>query len=90
MKGHRRSIPILLVCLLFGCSESSNLDAPREFFAKERIGSSADYGIFKGYVNDDHVVSIHGFIDDLDVCLKLVAKLNEEEPGVYRCVPLNH
>ena len=45
-------------------------------------------GIFKGFGDDDHVVTVHGFMDDLNICMKLAAKLNEEEPGAYRCVPL--
>jgi hypothetical protein len=90
MKGKRRASSVLAACLLLGCSKSSNLDAPRDFFAENKIGNSADYGIFKGYANDDHVVSVHGFWDDLDVCLQLVEKLNEKEPGTFRCAPLNH
>jgi hypothetical protein len=75
---------------LTGCGNANDLEAPRKFFAEHRSGKSPDYGIFKGLGDDDHVVSVHGFMDDLSICLKLAAKLNEEEPGTYRCAPLNH
>jgi len=75
---------------LFACDQSRGLDAPRKFFSDNKIGKSPDYGIFKGFGEDDHVVTVHGFMDDLEVCMKLAEKLNEEEPGAYRCVPLNH
>lgn len=85
-----RSLAALGLALLVGCGETNDLDAPRKFFSKNKSGNSPDYGIFKGLGTDDHVVSVHGFIDDLDICLKLAAKLNEEEQRAYRCAPLNH
>ncbi|MFZ2168386.1 MAG: hypothetical protein WAW61_01985 [Methylococcaceae bacterium] len=84
---------IIIVSSLFilsGCEQSESLDAPQKFFSKNKSGKSPDYGIFKGLGDEDHVVTVHGFLDDLSFCLKLAMKLNEEEPGMYRCVPLNH
>lgn len=73
--------------LLAGC-DSDNLDAPRKFFANNKIGNSPDFGIMKR--GTDHVVTIHGFYDDLDVCQTLAAVLNRKEPNTYTCQPLNH
>jgi len=90
MKTYTRLLLALVSLALVACGKVNDLEAPRKFFSEHRSGNSPDYGIFKGFGNDDHVASVHGFMDDLDVCLKLAAKLNEEEPGAYRCVPLNH
>ena len=76
--------------LLLGCEQKSSLDAPRKFFSSNKSGQSPDFGIFKGLGYEDHVVSVHGFADDMAICAKLAAKLNEAEPGAYRCAPLNH
>lgn len=55
---------------------NASLDAPREFFGRTRIGSSPDYGIIKP--GDDHVITIHGFVDDAAVCHQLARALNED------------
>lgn len=73
--------------ILVGC-ESDTFDAPRKFFEKNKIGESADFGIIKH--GRDHVVTVHGFYDDLGICQKLAATLNREEPNAYMCQPLNH
>jgi ABC-type glycerol-3-phosphate transport system substrate-binding protein len=80
----------LAAFVLGGCEKSSTLDKPRMFFSENKSGTSPDYGIFKGFGDDDHVVTVHGFMDDLNICMKLAAKFNEEEPGACRCIPLNH
>ena len=86
----RLLLVLISVLASLGCSDKDNLGAPKQFFAKNKIGGSADYAIMKGYFGDDHVVTVHGFMDDLSACLKLADKLNEEEPETYHCVPLNH
>lgn len=82
------AIVLLAVLALVGCQRASNLDAPREFFAKNKIGSSADYGVMKD--GNDHVITVHGFIDDQTNCLEIAAMLNKKGQGLYSCVPLNH
>jgi len=88
------------IILFFGCAQDSNLDAPRKYFNKNKIGTSPDYAVIKnGIIPDDHVMTVHGFADDLDACLKVAKALNEEackETGGYNCTdiftcrPLNH
>ena len=58
------------------------------FFDKNKVGSSADYGVFKR--KQDYIITVHGFDDDLEVCLEIVAMLNKEQPDTYSCKPLNH
>ena len=43
----------------------------------------------------DHLITIHGYADDLSVCMQLIEPYNKDPslstlPGAYSCVPLNH
>lgn len=80
---------LFAVLLLSGCENESGLDAPRKFFAENRIGSSADYAIVKWNDPEDHVVTVHGFMDDLQSCAILADALNKnacEETGGHGCL----
>ena len=83
-----RYLILLLAILLAACEKSDNLDKPRQFFSANKIGSGADFGLMKR--GSDHVATVHGFVDDLSVCMKFAEVLNREEPDTYSCVPLNH
>ncbi len=95
-----KKILLIGIILFFGCAQDSNLDAPRKFFNKNKIGTSPDYAVIKnGIIPDDHVMTVHGFADDLDACLKVVKAFNEDackETGgyncsdIFTCTPLNH
>lgn len=81
-----KTILIILISIssLFfvGCEHKT----PKDYFAKNKIGAGSDYGIMKnGY---DHVITIHGFLDDYDTCQDIAAMLNAEG-GRYTCQPLN-
>lgn len=90
---------ILLVSFiisLVGC-EKDNLDASREFFNNHKIGTSPDYGVMK--FGNDHVITVHGFMDDLVTGQEVVTAMNfnacKETDGAdclnpYSCAPLNH
>jgi|GEM_PF-633063 len=89
--------PIAL--LLAGCDQASNLNAPREFFSKNKIGSSVDYAVIKWGHQDDHVATVHGFMDDMKSCLIFADVLNKDacnETGgkdclnPFSCQPLNN
>lgn len=92
--GRYMSPRLLMLCtviaaVLGGCKEDSNLDAPRKFFEKNKIGSSTDYAVLKWNNPDDHVVTVHGFIDDLKSCLIIVDALNKDacsETGGLNCL----
>jgi len=60
----------------------------KEFFGKNKIGNGADFGVFKN--GTDYILTVHGFDNDLDVCLEIVAMLNKKQPKTYSCKPLNH
>ena len=79
---------LLILCsVLMGC-ESDNYEDVRDYFGKNKIGNGADYGVFKN--DSDYVITIHGFDNDLDVCLEIAAMLNITQPNTYSCKPLNH
>ena len=96
MHGSRLILWILFITSLVGC-QKDNFDAPREFFSNHRIGSSPDYGVMK--FGNDHVITVHGFMDDLVTCQEIVAAMNfnacketngQECLNPYTCTPLNH
>ncbi|MGH7158397.1 MAG: hypothetical protein ACREGD_05035 [Candidatus Saccharimonadales bacterium] len=92
----------LSITLFLGCAPdpNENLDAPRAFFGKQKIGTSPDYGIVKFGNIKDHVITVHGFTDDLASCQQIVRALNKDackeitdasaclDPD--SCQPLNH
>ena len=84
---------------LSGCEQKPELDAPRMFFSKNKIGSSADYGIVKWNDPEDHVATVHGFMDDMRNCITMADALNKDacaETGgqsclnPFSCQRLNH
>ncbi len=87
---------VLLVCLSLTCCQTGQKvvgqEAVKEFFAKNRVGSSPDYAVMKN--GTDHLLTIHGYSNDLEVCLRLIEPYNRDPslsavPGIYTCVPLN-
>lgn len=86
--------------LLPSCSmeRESTLTAPRTYFAANKSGASPDYGIIKFGNPDDHVITVHGFMDDAASCKEVVEALNsnacKETDGQqclnpYSCIALN-
>lgn len=85
------SIVSLAIVALVGCSKDpySNLDAPKQFFSKHKIGSSPDFGIIKFGNPEDHVVTVHGFSDDGASCREIADALNTnacKETGGQQCL----
>lgn len=97
-----RALPLGLVSavLLASCSmeRESTLTAPRKYFAANKSGASPDYGVIKFGNPDDHVITVHGFMDDAASCKEVVEALNtnacKETDGQqclnpYSCIALN-
>ncbi|WP_296280512.1 hypothetical protein [Pseudoxanthomonas sp.] len=97
-----RTLVIFVVSavLLASCSmdRESTLAAPGKYFASNKSGASADYGIIKFGNPDDHVITVHGFMDDAASCKEVVEALNanacKETNGQqcmnpYSCIALN-
>lgn len=92
----------MLICALVfsvtlgGCeqkAQDSDQNDVKAFFAKHKVGSSPDYAVMKN--GTDHLMTIHGYADDLATCMQLIEPYNRDSslsviPGAYSCVPLNH
>ena len=87
---------VLVLCIsaLAGCNQT-----PRAFFGKNKIGSSPDYAVVKWNNPEDHVATVHGFVDDMKNCTIIAHALNKdacsETDGEnclnpFSCQPLNH
>lgn len=66
----------------------SSPEWPKQFFARKKVGTSADYGIIKFNDRLDHV-TVHGFDDDAVSCKEVAAALNFDacnETGGERCL----
>jgi hypothetical protein len=92
-------IGLSIMAVLSGCEQGSNLDAPKKFFGKNKIGGSPDYALIKWKDPEDHVATIHGFMDDLKACQIFADAMNKDacnETGgqnclhPFSCQPLNH
>ena len=75
---------IITVSLSSGCTDSQDV---RAFFEGNKVGNGTDWGVYKNYT--DHLISVHGFLDDLDICIKIADMLNEDQPNTYSCKSLN-
>jgi hypothetical protein len=92
---------LISICLVAGTScspQSETTDTPRKHFAANKSGASPDYGIIKFGNLDDHVITVHGFMDDAASCKEVVEALNtnacKETDGQqcldpYSCIALN-
>lgn len=86
------TVGLAVVLISCGVQDSDQGDVQR-FFARHKIGSSPDYAVMKN--GTDHLMTIHGYGDDLGVCMQLIEPYNKDPslsalPGSYSCVPLNH
>lgn len=96
MKPWQRTglIIIGLTAAIAACGvQDSDQDDVQRFFAGHKIGTSPDYAVMKN--GTDHLMTIHGYADDLSVCMQLIEPYNKDPslstlPGTYSCVPLNH
>ncbi len=86
-------ISAVFICLVGCASKDTDQDDVQRFFAKHKSGGSPDYAVIKN--GTDHLITIHGYADDLSVCMELIKPYNKDPslstlPGSYSCVPLNH
>ena len=83
----------LVLCILCTCSifaHAANEADLREFFAKNRIGNSPDYGIVIDSVGGPElVITVHGMADDKAACEDIVRRYFGGNARFYQCIPLN-
>ena len=77
---------VLLLGIVSACSTGSTGLVPES----QKEGA---VGIYKSSVispNEwQHVATIHGWLDDYDVCIDIVEFLEQEEPGRHLCRHVN-
>lgn len=87
-----------VLCASCSMERDSALAAPRKYFASNKSGASPDYGVIKFGNPDDHVITVHGFMDDAASCEEVAEALNanacKETDGQqclnpYSCIALN-
>lgn len=94
-------LALLCACVLVSCSDdgADDLSAPRKFFERHKIGGSPDFGVIKWNDPNDHVITVHGFADDMKACQTVADAMNadacKETDGQnclnpFSCTPLNH
>ncbi len=87
----------LLLLSLMSCDEVSVRDKEEaqvtKFFQKHKFGSSPDWAIELQSAMEperwDHVITVHGFVNDWEMAQKLADHLNQTTNSHYRAVPLN-
>ena len=86
---------IVIVSILSIGTEVSGLEFPskdvvRKFFEQNNVSLTPVYGVMKD--KDNHVATINGFVDNLEICKEFVELLNKEgirSSNVFRCVKFN-
>ena len=91
--------PILLACQLFilltlsSCKDSKQTEAVTTYFRKFKCGSSPDCAILLQQTTEpsqwDHVITVHGFVNDDEIAHKLTDYLNASTNSNYRVMLLN-
>lgn len=87
---------LIFALISFNCEAEEifpDINIAKEFFDKTDVSISPVYGVFKG--KDDHVATIHGFVDNLENCEDIFVILNKgkngslDTPGLFNCIKLN-
>jgi hypothetical protein len=62
-------------------------DLARRFFENTPESLTPIYGVMKN--RSDHVATVHGFVDNAQICMELVEVLNKPGPSVFTCQKLH-
>ena len=83
--------PILSVLLcVVACSSHFELpdgNLARKFFVETAVSATPVYGIMKNV--SDHVATVHGFLDNAQICSELIEVLNKPELRLFTCLKLH-
>ena len=93
MKIKKRVLAPLVVLVLSSIgARSADFQIPdgnlaRKFFERTTVSLTPVYGVMKN--RSDHVVTVHGFVDNAEICKELVEVLNKPVPAVFTCQKLH-
>ena len=79
----RRTCALMLMIVLLGIVSACSTDHVPEGQKADAVGIYKSSAISSSELQ--HVATIHGWLDDFDVCLEIVEFLEREEPGRYTC-----
>ena len=91
-----RIVPLIFVVSALAFSnhvlsfEFPSKDIARNFFERNNVSPTPVYGVMKN--KDDHVATVHGFADNLEICKEFVEILNKEgsqSTNLFSCIKLN-
>lgn len=83
------SIPILLASNEALSAEVQPQDSTKQFAQENTVSLSPVFGVMKN--KHDHVATVHGFPDNLEICTEFAQLLNQQEAHTstsYSCVQL--
>lgn len=97
MKPFQRFISVSLLFSLLAlpsCNDADDTQAVTAYFQKAKCGSSPDCAILLQSTVDpsswDHVITVHGFVNDDEMAEKLTEYLNSSTHSKYRVMLLNN
>ena len=62
---------IMLIMFLISCGKQEvTQEKLKEYFKNHKVGSSSDYAVVKN--GSDYLLTIHGYMDDREVCESLI------------------
>lgn len=79
-----------VVACIGACSldfKTPDINLPRKFFENTTVSLTPVYGIMKN--GRDHVATVHGFVDNDQVCMELIEVLNKPGPSAFTCQKLH-
>ena len=75
------------------CKDTRQDEDVTAFFQQKQCGSSPDYAILQQSTFEpsrwDHVITVHGFVDDASVAQQIVTSLEQSGNDSYRAVQIN-
>ena len=87
MRPVRQTCALKLMIVLLGMVSACSTGLVPESQRAGAVGIYKSSAISSGEWH--HVATIHGWVDDLDVCAEIVEFLEEEEPDRYICRYVN-
>jgi hypothetical protein len=89
----KKLLLLLSILILTSCGKQEiSQEKLKEYFKNHKVGRSSDYAVMKN--SNDYLLTIHGYMDDREVCESLIKNYNEDPklsvlPGTYSCIQLN-
>lgn len=84
---------LLIILTLSSCKDRNQTGAVTTYFSKFKCGSSPDCAILFQQTTEpsqwDHVITVHGFVNDEEIAQELTDYLNASTNSNYRVMLLN-